>query len=119
MANLSFRQLMLDHLFQLLAPDLLSLFPSSRLDASPTQRQNKRPSDIIDQPVWQFLAALALHASTEQQQFLVASLREKVLENVTSAHKGWVVDEDERQTKLANVNLFLHALGLDSSQIAV
>lgn len=73
----------------------------------------------MDQPVWQFLAALALHASPEQQQILVTSLREKVLENVTSVTKGWVADAEEGQTKLANVNLFLHALGLDSSQIAM
>ncbi|KAH7919056.1 hypothetical protein BV22DRAFT_1041258 [Leucogyrophana mollusca] len=113
-------QLMFDHLFQLLTPHFLTLFPSSRLapQISPLGSLHST-TDMIDQPVWQFLAALALHASAEQQSILVSGLREKVLENVTSASKGWVADEDERQTKLANVNLFLHALGLDSSQIAV
>jgi len=76
-------------------------------------------TDALDQPVWQFLAALALHASNEQQQVLVTTLREKVLENVASANKGWVTDEDERIAKIGNVNLFLHALGLDSSQITI
>jgi len=111
-------QSMLDHLYQLLTPHFASLFPSTRL-ASVMSPIGNGPTDIIDQPVWQFLAALALHASPEQQQLLVTALREKVLENVTSANKGWVADEEERRTKLANVNLFLHALGLDSSQIAM
>lgn len=101
-------------------PHFPYLFPSTRLaSVLPPLGHPNRPTDIIDQPVWQFLAALALHASPEQQQILVTALREKVLENVTSVNKGWVADEEERQTKLANVNLFLHALGLDSSQIAM
>jgi DNA topoisomerase 2-associated protein PAT1 len=65
-----------------------------------------------------------LHASTEQQQTLVTLLREQVLENVLLATKGRggqgsSVADEERQGRLSNVNLFLHALGLDSSQIAV
>ncbi|KAF8909417.1 topoisomerase II-associated protein PAT1 [Gymnopilus junonius] len=111
-------RLMFDHLFQLLAPHLLSLFPSARI-VSPDPSNNPIPIDIVDQPVWQFLAALALHGVIEQHHVLVASLREKILDNVLSVNKGWVHDEDERQTKLANVNLFLHAVNLDSSQIAM
>lgn len=122
---------MFDHLFQLLAPHFLLLFPSTRrtlqLAATPTQhnvhgRMLPQPpgAEMLDQPVWQFLAALALHASSEQQSTLVAGLREKVLENVASAQKGWgVMNEEDREAKLANVNLFLHALGLDSSQITI
>ncbi|KAJ3550388.1 hypothetical protein NMY22_g530 [Coprinellus aureogranulatus] len=115
-------QLMFDHLFELLAPHLLLLFPSTRIaHTNITGQPPAAPSsiDIVDQPVWQFLAALALHAHVEQHQILVTALREKVLDNVLSVNKGWVHDEEERQTKLANVNLFLHALGLDSSQIAL
>lgn len=85
---------------------------------SPSHDAAAQREDLLDQPVWQFLAAMALHASPEKQSILVAGLREKVLENVLNAHKEWVADE-ERSTKLANVNLFLHALGLDSSQITV
>ncbi|KAL0067146.1 DNA topoisomerase 2-associated protein pat1 [Marasmius tenuissimus] len=111
-------QLMFDHLFQLLTPHFPQLFPSSR--TPPTEQGHHRPGmDTLDQPVWQFLAALALHAVTEQHQVLVTLLREKVLDNVMAVKKGWVNDEEERQTKLANVDLFLHALGLDSSQIAM
>jgi DNA topoisomerase 2-associated protein PAT1 len=109
---------MFDHMFQLLAPHLPSLFPSTRMAVN-TPPGLVRPVDQADQPVWQLLAAVALHAATEQHHVLVAALREKILDNVLSVNKGWVATEDERQTKLANVNLFLHALGLDSSQIAM
>jgi DNA topoisomerase 2-associated protein PAT1 len=103
---------MLDHLFQLIAPYLLQLFPSTRLAPvlSSFQSQFTLPADIVDQPVWQFLAALALHASTEQQQTLVATLREKVYDIVLG--KSYAADDQEREARLANVNLFLHALGL-------
>ena len=116
--TLNFRRLMFDHLFQLLAPHLLLLFPSTRIH-KPESANNQIQTDVVDQPVWQFLAALALHAIVEQHHILVSTLREKILDNVLSVNKGWVHDEDERQTKLANVNLFLHALNLDSSQIAM
>jgi DNA topoisomerase 2-associated protein PAT1 len=109
---------MFDHLFQLLAPHLPALFPSTRIAAN-SPPGHVQPADHADQPVWQLLAAIALHAVQEQHQVLVTALREKILENVLSVNKGWVASEDERQTKLANVNLFLHALGLDSSQIAL
>jgi DNA topoisomerase 2-associated protein PAT1 len=114
------RQAVFDQFFVLLTPHFLTLFPSSRITLAAHHPTSAALAiDIIDQPVWQFLAALALQAVPEQHQVLVTSLRDKVLENVLSANKGWVADEDERRTKLANVNLFLHALGLDSSQIAL
>ncbi|KAI6122319.1 topoisomerase II-associated protein PAT1 [Pisolithus croceorrhizus] len=116
-------QLVFDHFFQLLMPYFPILFPSTRFALLPapttTEPAVVRQTDLLDQPVWQFLAAVALHASPDQQSTLVAGLRDKVLENVSSVQKGWITDEDERSTKLANVNLFLHALGLDSSQITV
>ncbi|KAJ6581355.1 topoisomerase II-associated protein PAT1 [Mycena capillaripes] len=119
-ASLEQWQAVFDQFFVLLTPHLLALFPSSRITLQAHHPTSAALAiDIIDQPVWQFLAALALQAVPEQHQVLVTSLREKVLENVLSANKGWVADEDERRTKLANVNLFLHALGLDSSQIVL
>ncbi|KAF9525973.1 topoisomerase II-associated protein PAT1 [Crepidotus variabilis] len=111
-------RMIFDHLFQLLAPHFLTLFPSVRM-AHRVSNDMPLQTDAVDQPVWQFLAALALHGVSEQHHVLVASLREKILENVFSVNKGWVQDEEERQTKLANVNLFLHAVNLDSSQIAM
>lgn len=71
----------------------------------------------MDQPVWNFFAAMAVPAMLEQQEIIVAQLREKVLENVLHVQQGWIADENERELKLHNVNLFLHAIGLDSSQI--
>ncbi|KAL4250335.1 PAT1 family protein [Abortiporus biennis] len=111
---------MYDVLFRLLTPHLVFLFPSVRQAVVTGLQILEIPQlDVIDQPVWQFLAALALNASLEQQQILVTSLRERVLENVTSAAKGWVAEEENKTIRLANVNIFLHALGLDSSQIAM
>jgi DNA topoisomerase 2-associated protein PAT1 len=111
------RQLVFDHLFQLLTPQFLLLFPSTRVaSVAPLEHVH---TDAIDQPVWQFLAAVALHAASEQQHILVTALRDKILDNVASVNKGWIRDEEEREMKLANVNLFLHALGLDSSQIVM
>lgn len=109
--------MILDHLFQLLSAHLLYLFPSCRM-VNPDST-HPRATDTVDQPVWQFLAALALHGNADQHHVLVATLRDKILENVLSVNKGWVQDEEERQTKLANVNLFLHAVNLDSSQITM
>jgi DNA topoisomerase 2-associated protein PAT1 len=114
------RQLMFDHLFQLLAPHLLFLFPSVRQAVNANVAVADIPdSDLIDQPVWNFLSIVALHAVPEQQQVLVTALRERILENVASVSKGWVVDEEQQRQRLTNVNLFLHSLGLDSSQIAL
>ncbi|CAE6481940.1 unnamed protein product [Rhizoctonia solani] len=111
-----------DTLFRSLAQHLVSLFPSTRYAAAQafggTPYLPEGP-DVADEPVWQFCAALAVNADMQQQQQLVAELRDKVLENVAGATKGWVADERVAASKLANVNLFLHALGLDSSQIVL
>ncbi|KAF8478258.1 topoisomerase II-associated protein PAT1 [Gautieria morchelliformis] len=112
-----------DRLFEHLAPHFLSLFPSTRAAAllpsgTEHQLQTSLALDAADHPVWSFFASMAVPASLEQQSFLVTQLRDKVLENVLSAHQGWVA-ESERNAKLRNVNIFLHALGLDSSQISL
>ena len=82
-------------LFDLLRPHLHLLFPSVRLGG--VNFYNVPNADVIDQPVWQFLATLAVHANEEQQQTLVTSLREIVLENVATATKGWSADSEERR----------------------
>ncbi|KAI0820787.1 topoisomerase II-associated protein PAT1 [Trametes gibbosa] len=109
------------HLFELLRPQLHVLFPSVRLSVLSGISFTTVPnSDVIDQPVWQFFASLACSANDAQQSVLVTGLRDIVLENVTTATKGLGLDsEEQRRLRLSNVNLFLHALGLDSSQIAV
>lgn len=116
-----YRQAVFDELFNTLAPTLLLLFPSIRISKnSGGIPYGKVPgTDSMDQPVWQFLAAMAVHSSMEQQQFLVTALRELVLENVSSVRHGLVADEEEREKRMSNVDIFMRALGLDSSQIAV
>ncbi|KAG8744199.1 hypothetical protein FRC10_010665 [Ceratobasidium sp. 414] len=121
-AELQAWQNVFDTLFRSLAQHLISLFPSTQLATTQTFGGNMHlpeGPDAADEPVWQFCAALAVNADMQQQQQLVAELRDKVLENVAGATKGWVADERVRATKIANVNLFLHALGLDSSQIVL
>ncbi|KAI8347404.1 topoisomerase II-associated protein PAT1-domain-containing protein [Mortierella sp. GBAus27b] len=71
-----------------------------------------------DVHVWRFLAAMAVGASVEQQHILVTEVREQVLENVIAAQKTRQAPEKAVQ-RIRNVNLFLHALGLDASQVAV
>ncbi|EKM49995.1 uncharacterized protein PHACADRAFT_264463 [Phanerochaete carnosa HHB-10118-sp] len=111
---------MFDHLFQLLAPHFVFLFPSVRqaVDANVTI-MNIPDIDRIDQHTWQFFASVGSQSASEQQQILVTSLRERVLDNISSVAKGWIVDEETRRLRLANVNLFLRSLGLDSSQISL
>ncbi|KAH9935957.1 topoisomerase II-associated protein PAT1 [Epithele typhae] len=109
-----------NHLFDLLRPRLQLLFPSVRISLKTGVNFTQVPNaDVLDQPVWEFLATFALFASEEQQQVLIASLRDVVLENVATATKGWTgADSDEtRRLRLANVNLFLRSFGLDASQI--
>ncbi|KDN46149.1 hypothetical protein K437DRAFT_256333 [Tilletiaria anomala UBC 951] len=111
-----------------------------------------RNIDIEDEPVWNFMAALAVACSMEQQQTLVAELRDKILENVVSA-KEWAkrkkTQADQRlgglanelssagfsvntasvgaipgmelgpDVRIRNVNLLLHALSLDATQIDI
>lgn len=63
---------------------------------------------------WNFLATCAISASPEQQHILVNEVRDRVLENVNSANK---IPRELAEVKRANVNLFLHAIGLDASQL--
>ncbi|KAF9417901.1 hypothetical protein BGZ94_009821 [Podila epigama] len=71
-----------------------------------------------DVHVWRFLAAMAVGATVEQQHVLVTEVREQVLENVIAAQTTRMAPEKAAQ-KIGNVNLFLHALGLDASQVTV
>ncbi|KZT43122.1 hypothetical protein SISSUDRAFT_1040559 [Sistotremastrum suecicum HHB10207 ss-3] len=113
-------QTLYDRLFHVLSSHLVDFFPSTRLAAAMPfgidYYLDPNITDVLDLPVWRFLAAFAVHASMEQQQILVVRLREKVLDNVVSASKG---TEIEYRRRLDNVDLFLHALGLDSSQINI
>ncbi|ORX64780.1 hypothetical protein K493DRAFT_321950 [Basidiobolus meristosporus CBS 931.73] len=73
-------------------------------------------SMIDDLYVWEFLAALGSQATSQQQHVLVTEVREKIYESLMAATSGQLPPE-AAQHKYSNVNLFLHSLGLDASQI--
>lgn len=60
--------------------------------------------------VWQFLAAIGIGASPEQQQRLVIGVKERVMETVESAK---ALPAEVGRSRLDNVNLFMRAIGLD------
>jgi len=122
-----------NQLFNYLSADFPSLFPSTRLaaelvstgalppqsaaDSLEMNQKYMRPGiDLEDEPVWQLMAALAVSTDSDGQQTLVGGLRGKVLENVIAVSKKSVPD-DIGVLKIRNVNLMLHALGLDASMI--
>jgi len=85
------------HLFGVLQQQqLVALFPSTRLAAALpfgiAQYQSLdalRPeADFDDEPVWRFLAAVAVCADPDQQQVLVTGVRDKVIEGVRAARQG-------------------------------
>ncbi|GAA6011782.1 hypothetical protein JCM11491_000749 [Sporobolomyces phaffii] len=112
------------YLFSVLSASLLTLFPSTRMAASVpfgvAQYQSVdalRPeADLDDEPVWRFLAAVAVCADPDQQQVLVTGVRDKVIEGVRGAKMGRGGPELSA-IKIRNVNLLLHALSLDASMI--
>lgn len=74
--------------------------------------------DSEDESVWRFLAAIALNSDNVQQSTLVQEVRDVVQENVIAAQQAWVPPQSATK-KIGNVNVFLHALGLDVSQLGV
>jgi DNA topoisomerase 2-associated protein PAT1 len=125
-----------NHLFSRLSGQLPSLFPSTRsMPFGPGMYTNVASAaseailDAEDEPVWHFLASLAVGSDMNQQQILVTEVRDKVLENCLKAKNAERAAQAQGQNKEAaeliasnkirNVNTFLHALGLDASQISV
>jgi DNA topoisomerase 2-associated protein PAT1 len=86
-------------LFDLIEPVLPSIFPA---DTS--------VSAADDVYVWQFLAAMGVGASPEQQQRLVLGVKERVMETVGVAK---TLPPDMGERRLGEVNLFMRAIGLD------
>ena len=60
--------------------------------------------------VWQFLAAMGLGANSDQQQRLVLGVKERVMETVVQAR---TLPQEMGARRLADVNLFMRAIGLD------
>ncbi|PNS18745.1 DNA topoisomerase 2-associated protein pat1 [Sphaceloma murrayae] len=67
-------------------------------------------SSSDDVQVWQFLAAMGLSATPDQQQRLVLGVKDRVMETVGVAK---TLPQDMGARKLGEVNLFMRAIGLD------
>jgi DNA topoisomerase 2-associated protein PAT1 len=117
-----FRDKLYDKLFDTLLPLWSVMFPSSRiLTAFPPDSmeviQVSLVTDGFDQPVWRFLAGFALEGTVEQHSRLVTQLRAKVMGTLKMAQR--LEEGKAKARKIRNVDLFLNALGLSSSQIPV
>lgn len=90
-------QALFGRLFDSAEPVLPHLFPGSVNDAD-------------DVHVWQYLAAIGVGASPEQQQRLVIGVKERVMDTV-----GWArsLPGELREKRLGDVNLFMRGIGLD------
>jgi DNA topoisomerase 2-associated protein PAT1 len=86
-----------NHLFDTIEPVLPLIFPGN-------------VNDTEDVYVWQFLAAMGVGASPEQQQRLVVGVKDRVMETVNVSK---ALPADMAAARLANVNLFMRAIGLD------
>ncbi|KAK5275035.1 DNA topoisomerase 2-associated protein pat1 [Exophiala xenobiotica] len=86
-----------NRLFDVLEPVLGSIFPAA-VNAGD------------DMYVWQFLAAVGVGASPEQQQRLVIGVKDRVMETVQQSK---ALPPDMSSVRLGNVNLFMRAIGLD------
>jgi DNA topoisomerase 2-associated protein PAT1 len=65
--------------------------------------------------VWQFLAAIGIGASPDQQQRLVVAVKDRVMETVALAK---TLPPAMSSQRLANVNLFMRSIGLDVELLA-
>ncbi|KAJ6102824.1 hypothetical protein N7486_005251 [Penicillium sp. IBT 16267x] len=84
-------------LFDMLEPGLAHIFPGSINSGD-------------DMYVWQFLAAVGIGASPEQQQRLVIAVKDRVMETVGYSK---TLPAEMSSQRLGNVNLFMRAIGLD------
>lgn len=86
-----------NHLFDMLEPVLPLIFPG--------------PVNVGDDMyVWQFLAAVGIGASPEQQQRLVIAVKDRVMDTVAQSR---ALPAEMSRQRLGNVNLFMRAIGLD------
>lgn len=90
-----------NRLFDTIEPILSDVFPGSVNTAQ----------DIY---VWQFLAATGAGANPVQQQRLVLAVKDRVMETVAQSK---TLPAEMAAERLGNVNLFMHAIGLDVEQL--
>ncbi|KAI8339561.1 topoisomerase II-associated protein PAT1 [Chlamydoabsidia padenii] len=107
-------------LFNLLQGYYSSIFPTLYYLApvNPSVDMTHLFLSIDDMYIWQFLAAIAVGASMDQQHILVTEVRDRVMENIILA-KSNRIPLDRATHRIDNTNLFLHSLGLDASQVTV
>ena len=86
-------------LFDTIEPVLPFIFPTDT---------NISASD--DVYVWQFLAAMGVGASPDQQQRLVLGVKDRVMETVGVSQS---LPAEMKERRLGEVNLFMRAIGLD------
>jgi len=86
-----------NRLFDVIEPVLPYLFPGTI-------------NDTDDMYIWQFLAAMGVGASPEQQQRLVLGVKDRVMETVSVSK---ALPAEMASSRTANVNLFMRAIGLD------
>ena len=86
-------------LFDTIEPVLPYIFP--------TDTSVSASEDVY---VWQFLAAMGVGASVDQQQRLVLGVKERVMETVAVSRS---LPAEMRDRRLGEVNLFMRAIGLD------
>lgn len=86
-------------LFDTVEPVLPFLFPT-----------DTNVSASEDVHVWQFLAAMGVGASPDQQQRLVLGVKDRVMETVAVSK---TLPEAMSAKRLGDVNLFMRAIGLD------
>lgn len=91
-----------NNFFDVLEPSLPFIFPGT-------------VSSGEDVYVWQFLAAIGIGASPEQQQRLVMAVKDRVMETVGLAKTLPPAMSNQRR---ANVNLFMRSIGLDVELLA-
>lgn len=86
-----------NRLFDAIEPILPYIFPGS-------------VKDDEDVYVWQFLAAMGVGASSEQQQRLVIGVKDRVMDTVNVCK---ALPQEISAARLGHVNLFMRAIGLD------
>lgn len=86
-------------LFDTIEPILPYIFP--------TDTSVSAADDVY---VWQFLAAMGVGASPDQQQRLVIGVKDRVMETVGVSKS---LPEEMAGRRLGDVNLFMRAIGLD------
>ena len=95
-----------NRLFDAIEPVLPAIFPPTSTSTSP----ENHIAAADDVHIWQFLAAMGVGASPDQQQRLVLGVKDRVMMTVGVCR---TLPQEMRERREGEVNLFLRAIGLD------